>query len=96
MWLLTCTDYFGRKIWQWQDEAQRIRYAISRIEGTEVAPFALTYWRPMTGELGFIRQAGYEFWHVSAEQAVRCLVPSHGAKTSLTQMGCVKYHGDIA
>jgi len=42
MWLLTCTDYFGRNSWQWQDVAQRIRYAISRIEGTRVAPFVLT------------------------------------------------------
>jgi len=29
MWLMTCTDYFGRNSWQWEDEAQRIRYAIS-------------------------------------------------------------------
>jgi len=42
MWLMTCTDYFGRNSWQWEDEAQRIRYAISRIEGKQVAPFALT------------------------------------------------------
>jgi len=24
MWLMTCTDYFGRNSWQWDDEAQRI------------------------------------------------------------------------
>jgi len=24
MWLLTCTDYFGRNGWQWEHEAQRI------------------------------------------------------------------------
>jgi len=41
-WLMTCTDYFGRNSWQWEDEAQRIRYAISRMDGKEVAPFALT------------------------------------------------------
>ena len=43
MWLMTCTDYSDRNSWQWEDEAQRIRYAISRIYGKEVAPFALTY-----------------------------------------------------
>jgi len=29
MWLMTCTDYSGRNSWQWEDEAQRIQYAIS-------------------------------------------------------------------
>jgi len=24
MWLMTCTDFFGRNSWQWEDEAQRI------------------------------------------------------------------------
>jgi len=43
MRLMTCTDYFGRNSWQWEDEAQQIRYAISRMDGKEVAPFALTY-----------------------------------------------------
>jgi len=43
MWLMTCTDYFGRNSGQWEDKAQRIRYAISRMDGKEVAPFALTY-----------------------------------------------------
>jgi len=39
MWLLTCTDYFGRNRWQGESEAQRIRYAISRTAGKEGAPF---------------------------------------------------------
>jgi len=43
MWLMTCTDYFGRNTWQWEDEAPRIRYAISGMDGKEVAQFALTY-----------------------------------------------------
>jgi len=70
MWLMTCTDYFGRNSWQWEDEAQRIRYRIGRMDGKEVAPFALTYRRQMTGEIGYTRQEGYEFWHVFAEQAL--------------------------
>jgi len=40
MWLMTCTDCFGRNSWQWEDEAQRIRYAISGMDGKEVPPFA--------------------------------------------------------
>ena len=42
MWLMTCTDYFGRNSSQWEDEAQRIQYTISLMDGKEVAPFALT------------------------------------------------------
>jgi len=50
----------------------------------------------MTRELGYTIQARYEHWHGFAEQAVRRFGPTHKAKTSLTQMSLVKYHGDIA
>jgi len=96
MWLLTCTEYFGRNSWQWESEAQRIRYAISRMDGKEVAPFALTYQRQMTGEIGYTRQEGYEFWHVFAEQALRRFGPTHEAEKFLQDMGSVKYRGDVA
>jgi len=96
MWLMTCTDYFGRNSWQWEDEAQRIRYAISRMDGKEVAPFALTYRRQMTGEIGYTRQEGYEFWHVFAEQTLRRFGPTHEGEKSLREMGSVKYHSDVA
>jgi len=66
------------------------------MERREVAPFALTYRQQMTGELGFTRQAGYEFWQVFAEQGVGRFGPTHETEKSLTQMGFVKYHGDIA
>ena len=58
MWLLTCMDYFGRNSGQWENEAQRIRYDIGRMEGKQVAPFALTYRRQMTGEIAYTRQEG--------------------------------------
>jgi len=96
MWLLACTDYFGRKSWQWENEAERIRYAISRMDGKEVAPFALTYRRPMTGEIGYTRQEGYEFWHVVAEQALRRFGPTHDAQKYLPEMRSVKYRCDVA
>jgi len=96
MWLMTCTDYFGRNSWQWEDEAQRIRYAISRMDGKDVAPFALTYRRQMTAEIGYTRQEGYEFWHVFAEQVLRPFGPTHEAEKSLREMGSVKYRGDVA
>jgi len=96
MWLLTSTDNFGRNSWQGENEAQRIPYAISRMDGKEVAPFALTYRRQMTGEIGYTRQEGYEFWHVFAEQALRRFGPTHEAEKSLREMGLVKYSGDVA
>ena len=96
MWLMTCMDYFGRNSWQWENEAQRIRYAISRMDGKEVEPFALTCRRQMTGEIGYTRQEGYEFGHVFAEQALRPFGPTHEAEKSLSEMESVKYRGDVA
>jgi len=58
MWLLTCTDYFGQNSWQCENQAQGIRYAISRMDGKEVATFALICRRQMTGEIGYTRQEG--------------------------------------
>jgi len=96
MWLLICMDCFGRNSWQWSDETQLLRYALSGMEGKEVAPFALTYWRQMTGESGYTRQEGYEVWHVFAEQARGCFGPTHEVEKSLREIGSVHYQGDIA
>jgi len=86
MWLLTCTDYFGRNSWQWEHEAQRIRYATSQMDGNEVARFALTYRPQMTQEIGNTRQEGYHFWHVFAEQALRRFRPTHEAVRTVTRV----------
>jgi len=50
----------------------------------------------MTGEIGYARQEGYEFWHVFAEQALRRFGPTHETEKSLREMGLVKYRGDVA
>ena len=96
MWLLICTEYFGGNSCQLENEAQRIPYAISRMDGKEVAPFALTYRRQMSREIGYTRQEGYEFWHVFAEQGLRRFGPTHEAEKSLREKGSVKYRGDVA
>jgi len=49
----------------------------------------------MTGEIGYTRQEGYEFWHVFAEQALRRFGPTHEAEKSLREMGLVKYRGEV-
>jgi len=66
------------------------------MDGKEVAPFALTYRRQMSGEIGYTRQEGYEFWHVFAEQTLRRFGPTYEAEKSLQEMGSVKYHSDVA
>jgi len=53
------------------------------MHGKEVALFALTYRRQMTGEIGYTRQEGYELWHVFAEQALRPFGPSQEAEKSV-------------
>jgi len=66
------------------------------MDGKEVAPFALTYRRQMTGAIGYTRQEGYEFWHVFAEQALRPLGLIHEVEKSLREMKWVEYRGDVA
>jgi len=66
------------------------------MDGKDVAQFALTYRRQMTGEIGYTRQEGYEFWHVFAEQVLRRVGRTHEEEKSLREMGSVKYRGDVA
>jgi len=37
-----------------------MQYTLSRMDWKEVAPFALTYQKQMTGELGYTKHKGYE------------------------------------
>jgi len=50
----------------------------------------------MTGELGFTRQEGYEFWQIFAKQVLPRFGPTHEADKSIREMGLVHYHGDSA
>jgi len=49
----------------------------------------------MTGELGHIRQEGYELWDVFAEQAIRRFGPTHEEEKALREMLKVRYKNDI-
>jgi len=40
-WLTTCKDFFDRNPYQWQDEADCIKYALSKLKGSQPASFAL-------------------------------------------------------
>ena len=59
-WLTACKDFFDRNPYQRQNEADRIKYALSKLKGPQVSAFAMTYRNQMTGELGYTRQEGYE------------------------------------
>jgi len=50
----------------------------------------------MTGEIGYTRQEGYEFWHIFAEEALRRFRSTHEAEKSLREMGWVKYRSHVA
>ena len=94
-WLTTCKDFFDRNPYQWQEEADRIKYALPKLKGSQVATFAMTYRNQMTCERGHIRQEGYELRDVFAEQAVRRFGPTHEEEKALREMLKVRYKNDI-
>jgi len=51
-WLTTSMDLLYRNPYQWQDEADHIKYALSKLKALQVGSFAMTYRNQMTGELG--------------------------------------------
>jgi len=55
----------------------------------------MTYRNQMTGELGHVRQEGYELWDVFAEQAIRRFGPTHEVEEALRDMLKVRYKNDI-
>ena len=81
-WLTACKDFFDRNPYQWQDEADRIKYALSKLKGPQVSAFAMTYRNQMTGELGYTRQEGYELWNIFTEQMVRRFGLTHEEEKS--------------
>ena len=85
-WLTTCKDVFDRNLYQLQDEVDRIKFALSKLNGSQVASFAMTYRNQMTGELGQIRQDGYELWDVFGEQGRRRFGPTHEEEKALREM----------
>ena len=53
VWIMACEDFFGQNAWQWEEGDERIKYALSMIEGGVVTPFAITYRKKMTGDFSF-------------------------------------------
>ena len=93
--LIACEDFFDRNPSQCRIEADRIKYALSKMKGPQVSSFAMNYRNQMIGELGFTRQEGYELWAIFAEQVVRRFGPTHKEVKVLREMMKVRYKGDI-
>ena len=95
VWLLACKAYFARNPTYWRKEEDKIIYAMGRMKGKEVAPFALAYRQQMTSEFGFQKQEGYEYWHIFKAQVILRFTVSHKAERALRRMELVKYLGDL-
>jgi len=94
-WLTTCKDLFDCNPHQGQDKADHIKYALSKLRGSQVASFAMTYRNQMTSELGHIRWHAYELWDVFVEKAIRQFCPTHEEEKALREMLKVRYINDI-
>ena len=94
-WLTYRKDFFDPNPYQWQDKADRIKYALSKLKGPQVSAFAMTYRNQMTGELGDTRPEGYELWDIFTEQMVGRFGPSHEEENALHQMTKVRHNGHI-
>ena len=94
-WLTAGKNFFDRNPAQWRIEADRIKYALIKMKGTQVSAFPMTYRNQMTGERGFLRQEGNELWALFAEQVVRRFGPTHEEVKALREMIKVRYKGDM-
>ena len=92
---MTCEDFFERNAWQWEEEEERIKYALSMMDGNAVTPFAITYRKKMTGEFGFPKHDGYDLWINFKAQLHDKFSIMHRAQRALRNMEKVRYEGDI-
>jgi len=65
------------------------------MDGKEVSLFMQISRQQITEELAYTKQAGYEFWHVFAEQGLRRFIPTHEREQARQEMRFVRYLGDI-
>jgi hypothetical protein len=95
VWILSCEDYFDRNSYQWEKEEDRIKFALGKMTGEEVAPFAITYRKKMTGEFGYPKHEGYGFWITFCSEVRERFSVLHRAQKALADMEKVKYAGNV-
>src|SRR6201996_9746488 len=65
------------------------------MEGDDVSAFALTYQKKMTGELGYLKVEGYEYWETFRNECISQFALTHEGERALAAMEKVRYKGDI-
>jgi len=93
--LMAVQDYFERNSHQWTMETDRIKCAMGRMEGDDVAPFTDTYRKKMLGALGYRKEICYERWFMFEQKVTERFVPTHEAERTHKLMKLERYHGDI-
>jgi len=95
IWLMAVQDFFERNSHQWTMETDRIKYAMGRMEGDDVAPFTDTYRKKMSGALGYTKEIGYERWFMFEQKVTERFAPTHEAERTHKLMKLERYQGDI-
>jgi len=88
-------DYFKRNSHLWAIEVDRIKYALGRMEGDDVAPFKDTYRKKMSQALGYKKEVGLEKSFMFEQILTEQFVPTHEAERMHKLMKLEKYDGDI-
>jgi len=95
IWLMAVQEYFERNSHQWTMETDRVKYAMGRMEGDNVAPVTDTYRKKMSGALGYRKEIGYERWFMFEQKVSARFAPTQEAKRTHKLMKLERYHGDI-
>jgi len=95
IWLIAVQDYCERNSHQWTMDVDRIKYAMGRMEGEDVAPFTDTYRKKMSGALGYKKEISYERWFMFEQKVTERFAPTYEAERTHKLMKLERYHGDI-
>ena len=86
VWMMTCEDFCERNAWQSEGEEERIKYALSMMDGNAVIPLVFNYPKKMTGEFGFLKQDSNKLWITFKAQLYDKFSIIHRAQRALRDM----------
>jgi len=95
IWLMVVQDYFEQNSHLWTTKVDRIKSALGRMEGDDVAPFNDTYRKKMSEALGYKKEIGYEIWYKFEQRVTGGFTPTHKVERTHKLMKLEKYNGDI-
>lgn len=95
-WLMSCNDYFARNPEDWQQDRDKIIYAIGRTKDKSKAQdFGIQYRREMEGIDGFQRRPAYRYWTTFDITIRDRFLSVQEAQEARVAMQAEKYVGDI-